>query len=310
MLFCGDQSSLRLKGPVMYSFLGEIVRLAVVKLLGKAWDGVSGGDPLDPDYDFVEVEQGEKDPLHQLRVIEVELPRDTFRRVLAIVDGKLDKGFREVQQQILFAQSGKLREGERFQLLCHLFHEGAPTGLQIDLLGREEGKLFLQAQGRGPAADVFQRELEKSGFVGREEKGVPPGARERRDGRFRRDQWGLEWRAALPIESGTLFGQPLALVAEVGRPGLVGGGDVGATPLVREILENLPGLLAVAGPHLASYEEGEDIVSLVSNPKIWLSAEVGDERAWTLVVERVDWEDFGWHLEFQGLDFVEIWAGD
>jgi hypothetical protein len=54
----------------------------------------------------------------------------------------------------------------------------------------------------------------------------------------------------------------------------------------------------------------EELGTVFGNPKLWLSADVEDEREWTLVVERSDWPDFGWHLEFHGVEFRELWAGD
>ncbi len=40
---------------MLYSPLGWLVRKGLEKVLGKAAGGLTGGDPLDPDYEFVEV---------------------------------------------------------------------------------------------------------------------------------------------------------------------------------------------------------------------------------------------------------------
>jgi len=296
---------------MLYSPLGRLVRGAVESLLGKLWDQASGGDPLSPDYRFVEQEKREKDPVFPLRVVEAEMEKAVFRNLIAVVDEKLDKGFREAQREILSAQAGRLKDGAQFQLLCNLFHNGTPTGLQIHLWGRGAGKLLFHAEGRGPAVEAL--------FLEMRELGLADGAAERladrevRDGRFRRDRWGHEWSAQLPEEMGTFLGRPLDVSAEAGRPGLVGAGDVAATPLVREIFGALPEILARAEREFLEYTrdvEEVDVREIVCEPQFCLRADVEDEREWSLVVHRTDWPDFGWHLEFHGTEFREIWAGD
>ena len=171
--------------------------------------------------------------------------------------------------------------------------------------------MLFHAEGRGPAVEVLFVEMREQGLVeGAVDRLV---AREVRDGRFKRDRWGHEWNAKLPEEAGTFLGRPLDFCAEVGRPGLVGAGDVTATPLVRDILKALPEILATAEREfLASTRDDEDIVvrEVVCDPCIHLSADVEHELDWSLVVHRADWPDFGWHLEFHGTEFREIWAGD
>jgi hypothetical protein len=49
--------------------------------------------------------------------------------------------------------------------------------------------------------------------------------------------------------------------------------------------------------------------SVLRDPRIWLDAERDDGISWTFVIERTDWPDFGYHVEFKGIEFVEIWAG-
>ncbi|MDA0767019.1 MAG: hypothetical protein O3A92_09375 [Verrucomicrobia bacterium] len=70
-------------------------------------------------------------------------------------------------------------------------------------------------------------------------------------------------------------------------------------------------VLEIAEGRLTEYAAGDVAVAEVAcRPKLWLPAEVENEREWALVVERRDWPDFGWHLEFHGVEFREIWAGD
>ncbi|MCA9117250.1 MAG: hypothetical protein KDA79_19405 [Planctomycetaceae bacterium] len=51
----------------------------------------------------------------------------------------------------------------------------------------------------------------------------------------------------------------------------------------------------------------------VVNPHIWISREVmtedGPDR-WTMVLGLDINPDFGWHIEFEGLTALEVWAGD
>jgi hypothetical protein len=44
----------------------------------------------------------------------------------------------------------------------------------------------------------------------------------------------------------------------------------------------------------------------IVEPTIFITA---GSLKWTLGMERDDWPDFGWHIEFSGTDFVEVWAG-
>lgn len=303
---------IRYTGRMLYSAGGGLIRKLLEKFLGSVSDGLTGGDPLDPEYNFVAQEKREKDPLYPLRVIEAELHKDVVRAVIGGWDEKLDKGIREGQREILNTQAGRVKDGGQFQLLCNVYHNGVPTALQVHLWGRGGGMITFHAEGRGPAAELLLMELRMHGVqCGQEESLAAQRDTVKRDGRFRRDQFGTEWRAHLPAEAGTLFGQPLEIVAEIGRPGLVGAGDVAATPLVRQVLAGLPALLGIAEAQLgASADDDDRVEDVACRPHVWLSAEVEDEMDWTLVVERTDWPDFGWHLEFHGLEFRELWAGD
>ncbi len=105
---------------------------------------------MSPDYNFVEQEEREKDPVFPLRVVDAEMHKSMFRILIATVDGKLDKGFREAQREIINAQAGRLKDGGQFQLLCNLFHNGAPTGLQVHLWGRGGGSYYSMRKDVGP----------------------------------------------------------------------------------------------------------------------------------------------------------------
>ena len=121
-----------------------------------------------------------------------------------------------------------------------------------------------------------------------------------------------DWIASVPPGFGVLFGQPLSI--KVGRH--IDEGDSMADEsldLVRQILATLPEVLRLAAAALERYEKNDQpVLACLTRPYIWLGTENDDEdkTLWTLVVERSDWPDFGYHIEFKGTDFVEIWAGD
>lgn len=49
----------------------------------------------------------------------------------------------------------------------------------------------------------------------------------------------------------------------------------------------------------------------LTNAHLWFPAEQQkDGRHWSLVIERTDNRSFGYHVEFDGLELLEVWAGD
>ncbi|AOS45959.1 hypothetical protein Verru16b_03050 [Lacunisphaera limnophila] len=47
----------------------------------------------------------------------------------------------------------------------------------------------------------------------------------------------------------------------------------------------------------------------LDRPHIWLDYEC-DGKTWSFVVGRTDNPDFGYHADFRGLEFIELWAAD
>ena len=121
-----------------------------------------------------------------------------------------------------------------------------------------------------------------------------------------------DWTAIVPPEHGTFFGQPLSI--EVCRyRDEAGALSDSSLALVHQILESLPEVLRLGSEALERYEKGDpSVLTNLIKPLIWLGSENDDEdeTLWTLVVERADWPDYGYHIEFRGTDFMEIWAGD
>lgn len=129
---------------------------------------------------------------------------------------------------------------------------------------------------------------------------------------------GSGWRGALPTTFGTFFGHTLGIEIETRSTGR------GAPPpvnpqeldLARTILAGLPGVLPNAEQRFADYTAGREPLARdrVREPHVWISrddfADYPSSGRWTLVVGRSDAPQFAYHLVFDGLEFVEIWAGD
>jgi hypothetical protein len=82
--------------------------------------------------------------------------------------------------------------------------------------------------------------------------------------------------------------------------------------LVRRVLPALSNLLTRVESALEAYHKDfePEFRDYLRNPHVWLDCEVDDGFSWTFVVERTDNPDFGYHAEFRGTQFVELWAGD
>jgi hypothetical protein len=81
--------------------------------------------------------------------------------------------------------------------------------------------------------------------------------------------------------------------------------------LVQSITPALPAILRRVEEEMVAYNNHEPgFRSFLRDPQVWLSSEHDDGEAWTFVIERTDNPDFGYHAEFKGTNFVEIWAGD
>ncbi len=81
--------------------------------------------------------------------------------------------------------------------------------------------------------------------------------------------------------------------------------------LVRKIIPDLSSLLSRVETELRNYNSSDpEFLTEFNDPRIWLNCETDDGASWTVVVGRKDWPDFGYHAEFNGTEFVELWAGD
>lgn len=127
---------------------------------------------------------------------------------------------------------------------------------------------------------------------------------------FRENEYG-QWVREVPRSQGTFLGEPIAVAIDRGSAGEQGP-QAAERALLEQILAQLPSILKTAEKALADYEEGaaRDYEAHIEGPTIWVPKDHRRPAEWTFVVERDDWEDFGWHIEFEGVEFVEIWAGD
>jgi hypothetical protein len=84
--------------------------------------------------------------------------------------------------------------------------------------------------------------------------------------------------------------------------------------LLRFILSGLEKLLAVAERQYNEYNiDLPELLEKVHDPHVWISREWLEKDGpgrWTFVVGIADAPDWGIHLEFRELEFLEVWSGD
>lgn len=80
------------------------------------------------------------------------------------------------------------------------------------------------------------------------------------------------------------------------------------------ILLQLRDVVREAEQHFENYNmTNPDAKGLVSEPHIWIARDAIEEHGpnrWAFVTGTKSAPDFGWHVEFDGTEFREIWAGD
>jgi len=86
--------------------------------------------------------------------------------------------------------------------------------------------------------------------------------------------------------------------------------------LIALILENIDHCIAESLAKLRgdeSHQRIDEANARITNPHVWISREMMQEEGmqrWALIVGVDVNPDFGWHVEFDGLECLEIWAGD
>jgi hypothetical protein len=82
--------------------------------------------------------------------------------------------------------------------------------------------------------------------------------------------------------------------------------------LVAMILGNLPKLAKKAEEEWYGYHGDPSLPEEVATPHIWISRDLQQKRGpkfWTFIVNHRESPDYGWHLEFEGMKFLDVWAG-
>jgi hypothetical protein len=84
--------------------------------------------------------------------------------------------------------------------------------------------------------------------------------------------------------------------------------------LARTVLANLEDILPIVEEEFALYHEDfPEFIEDAVNPHVWISCDAleydGPER-WSFIVEAAKNEFYGTHIVFDGIQFLETWAGD
>jgi hypothetical protein len=95
------------------------------------------------------------------------------------------------------------------------------------------------------------------------------------------------------------------------KPTVLPSVSVSQAALVHMITPALPAILTQVEQAMVKYNDHDaDFREHIGNPQVWLSSEKDDGQTWAFVIGRKDNPDFGYHTEFKGTNFIEIWAGD
>ncbi len=128
------------------------------------------------------------------------------------------------------------------------------------------------------------------------------------------DEYG--WTGGFPGGPHLLFGREVGLEIHTRSvpddPPVLPPVSASQATLVRAIAPALSDLLKRVEKELIRYNEKFDpeFGNYIRDPIVWLSSEHDDGVSWSFVVERTDNPDFGYHAEFRGTEFVELWSAD
>lgn len=120
----------------------------------------------------------------------------------------------------------------------------------------------------------------------------------------------------IPAEYGTFLGVPIKAIIDTlplkrDNPPPVNNVE---EALFRLIMNNLQTVLPAAEASFLEYnEEYPEVRAHVANPHIWIyrdNIEEDGPTRWTFIVELSAAPDYGFHIEFDALEVLEIWSGD
>jgi len=146
-------------------------------------------------------------------------------------------------------------------------------------------------------------------------KGNPSALNRKRLPGFRLKRIPMGWKGTFP-GGPRLFGKPVLLIAETQDVP-----DFSKLPpplstlqaaLVQEIAQGFAAILKRGKKEVEQIgiEPAEDGGEAPLNIYVWLHFANDDGKSWELVVERADGSNFGYHLAYQRMKFIETWAGD
>jgi hypothetical protein len=129
------------------------------------------------------------------------------------------------------------------------------------------------------------------------------------------DEYG--WAAKLPTGSPRLLGHEITIKLDTretpDEPRILPAVREDQARMLRRILPALPELVRRAEAELIAYDDemkDPKFRQVLRTVDIWFPAKPDSEVDWALVVERSDIPSFGYHVEFSGLEFREVWAAD
>lgn len=123
------------------------------------------------------------------------------------------------------------------------------------------------------------------------------------------------WTGKFPGGPWQIFGKEISVQIDTrmvpNKPQVLPQVSASQAALVHTIAPALPAIIGRVEQEMVKYNDHErGFREFVRNPQIWLSSEKDDGKTWAFVIERTDNPDFGYHAEFKGTKFIEIWAGD
>ena len=125
------------------------------------------------------------------------------------------------------------------------------------------------------------------------------------------------WTAEIPEDCGSLFGQTVTLEFET-QPTP----KADPAPAVNEqeqklactVLSDFKNVLATVASQFREYtSDNLDEKKAARTPHVWISRDNMEQEGptrWAFVIGREDAPDYGVHVEFAGLEYLETWGGD
>ena len=123
------------------------------------------------------------------------------------------------------------------------------------------------------------------------------------------------WTGKFPGRPWQIFGKEITVQIDTRivpyEPKVLPSVSASQATLVHLISPALPAILKRVEAAMIKYNDYDpDFREFLTNPQVWLDSEKDDGETWAFVIERTDNRDFGYHAEFKGTNFIEIWAGD